>query len=193
MKEKNKVLFDPGYAPLVMESIGQVGYVYYMFGAIKDFKLKKLNFPNTARKIEKLIKTNIAFYLGCLMWGAYIANIKNHEIEGNKLLGEVCSQEEYTSEINFLIEFCEVQFNKDYKYFSGKSFEFPKEYIIILKTYKDFLILNEGFVSCSNTDMIKLPENIKTELNFEEIKSRIDEAIEKRQIEILLDSFGLIF
>ncbi|MBQ7287557.1 MAG: hypothetical protein IJW73_07345, partial [Candidatus Gastranaerophilales bacterium] len=125
MEEKNTVLFDPGYAPLVIESIGQVGYTYYTFSAIKDFKLKKLNFINVSKKLEKLIKNNVAFYLGCLLWGKYISQFEK-EIEGNKLLGEVCSEEEYTNEINFLIEFCETQFNKDYKYYSGKTFEFPK-------------------------------------------------------------------
>ena len=42
MMNDKKVLFDPGYAPLVLDSIGQVGYTYYIFSAIPNPKLKKI-------------------------------------------------------------------------------------------------------------------------------------------------------
>ena len=112
-----KVKFDPGYAPIVIDSFGQVGYTYYTFSAISDLKLKRLNFPHTLRKIERFLKTNIAFYLGCLMWASYIKQFDNAELEGNQLLGEECSEEEYTSEINFLIDFVSNQLPKDSKYY----------------------------------------------------------------------------
>ena len=30
------VKFDPGYAPIVMNAFGQVGYTYYIFNAIQN-------------------------------------------------------------------------------------------------------------------------------------------------------------
>ena len=44
MKDEKIILFDPGFAPLVIDSIGQVGYTYYMFSAVPDLKLKRLNY-----------------------------------------------------------------------------------------------------------------------------------------------------
>ena len=117
-----KVLFDPGYAPLVIDSIGQIGYTYYVFSAVPNVKIKKINFLQTLKKIDALLKTNVSFYLGCLLWASYISQFDDCEIEGNKLLGEECSEEEYTSEINFLIDFVSNQLPRDSKYYSGKNY-----------------------------------------------------------------------
>ena len=83
MEDKNKKIeFDPGFAPLVIESLGQVGYMYYMFNSIPDKKLKRLNFRVIASKLEKHLELNIAFYMGCLLWASYISEFENYEIEG---------------------------------------------------------------------------------------------------------------
>lgn len=193
--EKKKVLFDPGYASVVMDAIGQVGYIYYTFSAIPNLKLKKLNFPSTLAKIEKYLKTNIAFYLGCILWASYISGFENCEIEGNKLLGENCEEAEYTNEINFLIDLIENKLQRDSKYFLGKDYKTNEKYIPILKAYREFLISNKGFCNCSNTSQIILPNNIK-KLNKEEldnINSKIQTAIKNKNIDTLLDEFNLLF
>ena len=138
MDNKNTIQFDPGFAPIVMNSIGQVGYVYYMFNAVKNVKIKRQNFFTVSIKLEKLLKENIAFYLGCLLWGTYISQF-DKEIEGNKLLGEECSEDEYTSEINFLIDFIENQYPRDYKYYKSKQYIPDEKYLPILKAYREFL------------------------------------------------------
>ena len=74
---EDKILFDPGYAPIVMNALGQVGYNYYVFCAISDVKLKRLNFKTMLEKFERFLKTNVAFYLGCLMWASYIKQFEN--------------------------------------------------------------------------------------------------------------------
>ena len=102
MENNKKILFDPGFAPIVIDYIGQVAYYCYAFSAIKDIKLKRINFPMVFKKIETCLEKNIAFYLGCLMWASYIKQFDDYEIEGNQLLGVDCEEEEYTSEINFL-------------------------------------------------------------------------------------------
>ena len=133
MMNDKKVLFDPGYAPLVIDSIGQVGYTYYVFSAVPNVKLKKINFPHTLSKINRLLKDNISFYLGCLLWGSYISQFADYQIDGNKLLGEDAKEEEYTSEINFLIDLIEIQLPRDCKYYQNKNFEVDERYLKILK------------------------------------------------------------
>lgn len=194
MNEKKKVLFDPGYAPIVIDSIGQVGYVYYMFSAIPNLKLKRLNFPMTFKKIEKLLKINVSFYLGCLLWANIIFNCKDCEIDGNKLLGENVKEDEYTSEINFLIDFLEKDFPRDCKYFMNKEYMPDKKYLKVLKTYKDFLVINKGFVECSNTNQIKMPEYCKkfnSEV-LETVREKINSAILNKDITSLFDCYDYI-
>ncbi len=192
---KQEVQFDPGFAPIVIESIQQLGYTYYSFDAIPNIKLKKINFPTVYKKLEKYLKTNISFYLGCMMWALYISQFENCEIKGNKLLGEKCEENEYTDEINFLIDLVEKKLPRDLKYFLNKNIEQDERYSVILNTYKDFLIINKGFCNCSNTSDIKLPDNLKKldkdELN--NLNTIIQNAIEEKNIDKLLDSFRVLF
>ena len=190
-----KVEFDPGYAPIVMNALGQVGYNYYIFSAIPNLKLKKMNFPHTLRKIEGFLKTNVAFYLGCLLWASYIKQFDEAQIEGNQLLGEECKEEEYTSEINFLIDTITKELPRDCKYYLGKNYECDKKYLPILETYKEFLILNKGFVNCSKVNQIIMPKSLK-KLSIEElnvINEKIMHSIETKQIEQLFECFDMIF
>ncbi len=195
MENENTILFDPGYAPLVINSIGQVGYTYYMFSAVPDVKLKRLNFTHVSTKLQKLLKTNIAFYLGCLMWASYIKKFDNYKIEGNKLLGEDCREEEYTSEIDFLIDFIENQMPRDFKYYQNKKYIPDERYLPILKTYREFLVLNKGFVECDNTSLIVLPENIKnlSDNEKENINKKIQQALLNKNVDELLESYNLLF
>jgi len=189
------VKFDPGYAPIAMNALGQVGYTYYIFSAIQNPKLKKMNFPHTLRKVEGFLKTNVAFYLGCLLWASYIKQFENATIEGNQLLGEVCEESEYTSEINFLIDFVSVQLPKDSKYYLNKNYIPDDRYLPILKAYKEFLVLNGGFCNVSKVDEIKLPQNLKKPTSEELIliNEKIQQAIEQKEIEQLFDCYNLIF
>lgn len=189
------VKFDPGYAPIVIEALGQVGYNYYTFSAIPDLKLKRINFPHVLRKIEKSLKVNVAFYLGCLLWAGYIKQFEEAEIDGNKLLGEECSEDEYTSEINFLIDFIETQLPKDFKYYLSKNYIADEKFLPILKAYKEFLILNGGFCNVSKVNQIKLPETIKKidkkDLNY--INEQIQNAIQNKDVTLLFDCYSYLF
>ena len=189
-----KVLFDPGYAEFAINYIGQVGYTYYMFNAVKNPKIKRQNFPLVSIKLEKLLRANVSFYLGCMLWACYISKFDDYEIEGNNLLGEECSQEEYTSEISFLIDFVENQYPRDYKYYKNKLFVPDEKYLPILKAYKEFLILNNGFINCSKTNQIVLPSNFKKldENQYDYIYGQIQKALNMKNLEILFDSFDLI-
>ena len=196
MEDKNKKIeFDPGFAPLVIESLGQVGYMYYMFNSIPDKKLKRLNFRVIASKLEKHLELNIAFYMGCLLWASYISEFENYEIEGNKLLGDNSSEKEYTGEFDFLIDFIENQFPRDTKYYINRLYEPDKRYIPILIAYREFLVINKGFCNCSNTSDVKIPSCLKRLENkqLENIKNAIFNAIQEKNLVKLLDYFELIF
>lgn len=195
MDEINTVLFDPGYAPLAIDSMGAVGYNYYVFSAIPDLKLKRLNFIPIAKKIEHHLKISISFYLGCLLWANYIKQFKNYKIEGNKLYGEKCSEEEYTGEIDFLIDFIENKYPRDYKYFLSKPFKPNEKYLPVLKAYREFLIINDGFVNCNNTNDVKIPSSVKAvdKQSLEKVNDDIRNAIEKKDLTLLLEDFNYLF
>ena len=192
MSTNEKVLFDPGFAPLVVDSIGKAGYNYYIFSAISDLRIKRIKFQSTLLIIERELKTQLSFYLGCLMWALYISQFKNCEIEGNKLLGEACEENEYTSEIDFLIDLIKVQLPRDSKYFQNKNYDKFSEYLPILETYKEFLIINKGFVDCDNTDKVRIPNNINCQ-DKNLLNEKIQKAIQIKDIESLLDDYNLIF
>ena len=195
MKDEKIILFDPGFAPLVIDSIGQVGYTYYMFSAVPDLKLKRLNFLHIYNKLQKLLKTYFSFFFCCLMWASYIKKFDNYKIEGNKLLGEDCKEEEYTSEIDFLIDFIVNQLPRDCKYYQNRKYIPDEKYLPILKTYRDFLVLNKGFVECDNTNQIVLPKNIKnlSDIEKDNLNEKIQQALLNKNIDELLDSYTLIF
>ena len=196
MNENEKTIkFDPGYAPIVMNDFGQIGYIYYSFNNIANLKIKKINFPNVLKKIEEYLKINVAFYLGCLLWASYIKQFENAQLSGNMLLGETASEEEYTSEINFLIDVVEKQLSRDSKYFLGKNYIPNEKYLPILNTYKQFLIINDGFVNCSKVSQINIPDNLKklSKEDLEKVNTAIQKAIQEKDITQLYDSFDLIF
>lgn len=193
---KNKtVLFDPGYAPLAIDSLGQVGYNYYVFSAINDLRLKKLKFKPLSIKLNYHLKINVAFYLGCLLWASYIKQFDNYKIIGNKLLNETCEESEYTGEIDFLSDFILNKYPRDCKYFLNKPYEADNRYIIILKAYREFLVLNKGFCACEETNQIVLPESLKKpdSAALENIFSIINKALELESLEELFSGFELIF
>jgi len=195
MDNKNTIQFDPGYAPLIINTIGQVGYTYYTFSNISNIKIKKQSFSIVSLKLEKLLRINIAFYLGCLLWGCYISQFNDYKIEGNKLLNEECSKEEYTGELDFLIDFIENKYPRDYKYFKNKTYIADEKYIPILKCYREFLILNSGFTNCSKTNQIVLPDTLKkpSPEQFEKINYEIQNAIAQKDLTLLYECYSLIF
>ena len=192
---KEKIKFDPGFAPLVIDSLQKLGYTYYSFNAISNLKLKKINYLQTSKKLEKYLKNNISFYLGCLMWAEYISQFEDWEREGNKLLGEVCEEKEYTDEINFLIDLIEKEMPRDYKYFLNKNYSLDERYLPILKTYREFLIINKGFCNCSNTSEIKIPQTMKqlSKDELETLNTNIKNAIQEENLSKLLEYYDFVF
>ena len=167
--------FDPGFAPYILAFQGTVNYLYMDINKFKNFSQKKTKFRQYYKKILEVFNNNIGFYIGCLMWAAYIKTQPEQGIINNHCFGGKYNEEENTVETDYMINFVQL-FPKDMKYFMSTSFEFDEKINKILYAYKEFLTINKGFVnSVTNTDIL-LPEGIKTE-KAESFKEIIDEVL----------------
>lgn len=177
--------FDPGFAPYILAFLGSVEVIYAEINKFKNFSQKKMKFMQYHKKILELFDNNVGFYIGCLMWAAYLKTQPEQKILSNHCLGKEYNEEENVSEVDFMLEFPQL-FKKDMKYFMGQNFEFNPQLISLLETYKEFLTLNKGFVETkTNTDVV-LPKAVKTE-QAEEYKTMIDKVLETKDLSKLLE------
>lgn len=189
------VLFDPGYSSCMS---GVSDSIELMYGAFVStpmpLKQKKFQFSMIFPKIKDMILQNVSFYLGCLLWASYIKNIKNANVINNPCLDTEYNEENSIEEPLYLIDFIETNLDKDAKYYINKRYEKDERFINVLKTYVEFLKLNGGFTKLKTTDEIVLPSNIKSldENKMSEIKSKIDEALDKKKLSVLFDVYSLI-
>ena len=182
--------FDPGFAPYILAFQGTVEYLYVDINRFKNLSQRKMKFRQYYKKILQVFNNNLGFYIGCLMWAAYIKTQDEQDILNNNCLGQEYKEEENTAETDFMINFLEL-FPKDMKYFLGETFEFPKQTKRILEMYREFLIINEGFVNSKKNTDIKLPKNQKTK-NAEGFKKKIDDVLKTGDLSKLADYAELI-
>ena len=182
--------FDPGFAPYILAFLGSVEVIYAEINKFKNFSQKKMKFMQYHKKILELFDNNVGFYIGCLMWAAYLKTQPEQKILSNHCLGKEYNEEENVSEVDFMLEFPQL-FKKDMKYFMGQNFEFNPQVINLLEVYKEFLTLNKGFVETkTNTDVV-LPKAVKTE-QAEEYKVMIDKVLETKDLSKLLEYLSTI-
>jgi hypothetical protein len=89
-----------------------------------------------------------------------------------------------------MIKFTEL-FPKDMKYFLGENFSFEPWIIKVLNLYREFLIINQGFVNCKTNEDIKLPEGLKNN-SVEIFKDKIDEVLKLGDLSKLIEYKDLI-
>lgn len=171
----NGVEFDPGFAPYILAFSGTVEYLYADINRFKNFSQKKIKFMQYYKKILDIFNNNLGFYIGCLMWAAYIKTQPEQEILSNNCLGQKYDEELNISDIQFMLKFTEF-FPRDMKYFLGQNFEFEQKHINLLKIYEEFLVINKGFTESKYNSDILLPSSVKTDL-AESFKSKIDEVL----------------
>ena len=152
--------FDPGFAPHLLAFRGCVEYLYIDINKFKNLSQKKVKFMQYHKKILEMFDNNLGFYVGCLMWAAYIKTQPQQKILSNHCFGQNFNEEENTSETKFMLQFTEL-FPKDMKYFMSKSHAFDEQIINLIKIYEEFLVLNEGFVKSEYNTDIKIPEAVK--------------------------------
>ena len=183
MNFDNGAQFDPGFVQHMSAFVPNIEYIYAGLNRLKNFTLKKNQFKMYYPKIQSLLKNYLGFYLGCILWAAYISQLDEKPILNNLCFGGEYSEKETLSEVDFILDYIE-QLKKDVKYYTGQDFTIDENSINILKTYREFLIANKGFVETKTTKDIKLPANLKTpsEKDLEEILSGIEKVIDNGKL-----------
>lgn len=191
MKTEVKGLeFDPGFAPYIMAFRGTVEYLYMDINRFKNLSQRKMKFRQYYKKFLELFNNNLGFYVGCLMWAAYIKTQPEQDILNNNCLDGEYNEEENVSDVDFMIKFLEL-LPKDMKYFLGMNYEINPEDLKILEMYKEFLTINKGFVNSKKNTDILLPSDMKTD-GAENFKDKIDEVLKIEDLSKLLEYKDLI-
>lgn len=191
MKTEVKGLeFDPGFAPYILAFRGTVEYLYMDINRFKNLSQRKMKFRQYYKKFLELFNNNLGFYVGCLMWAAYIKTQPEQDILNNNCLGGEYNEEENVSDVDFMIKFLEL-LPKDMKYFLGMDYEINPDDVKILEMYKEFLTINKGFVNSKKNTDILLPAGMKTD-GAENFKDKIDEVLKIEDLSKLLEYKDLI-
>lgn len=179
------IAFDPGFAPYILAFNGTLDYLYMDINRFKNFNQKKIKFMQYHKKIVDMFHNNLGFYIGCLLWAAYIKTQPKQELTGNHCLGKEYNEEYNISDTQQMFQFVEL-FPKDMKYFLNKEFSFDSKLMDIIKIYEEFLVLNKGFTESKyNTDIV-LPSAVKTE-NAESYKEIIENVLKTEDLSNLLE------
>ncbi len=198
IEEKPKVPFDPGFSKF---STGFPVDAYDYLNQITQLKhnhQKKFAFTGLEKQLVPIIKLCACFYLGCILWGVYLSvkyKNDNREISGNLIL-EMPDEEKKNldnNEIDIIVNFIE-KFEKSAKFYLNRSSRISPELMQYLNIYKEFAIINDNFKNLKYTCEIKLPEQVEHFLNLnenqiDELKYKIDEAINSENPEILLSAW----
>lgn len=191
MKTEVKGLeFDPGFAPYIMAFRGTVEYLYMDINRFKNLSQRKMKFRQYYKKFLELFNNNLGFYVGCLMWAAYIKIQPEQDILNNNCLDGEYNEEENDSDVDFMIKFLEL-LPKDMKYFLGMNYEINPEDLKIIEMYKEFLTINKGFVNSKKNTDILLPSGMKTD-GADSFKDKIDEVLKTEDLSKLLEYKDLI-
>ena len=108
--------FDPGFGPYILAFRGIVEYLYMDINKFKNFSQKKMKFMQYHKKFIEMFNNNLGFYIGCLMWAAYIKTQPQQEILSNHCYGMEYNEEANISDTRFMAEFVGL-FPKDMKIF----------------------------------------------------------------------------
>ena len=185
------VKFDPGFAQHTTILSVNLEYIYADIARFKNFGQKKLQFKKYYPKILKLVENNVAFCLGCLLWAVYIKSLGTEEITNNPCLNNTYNEAEAVEEVDFSKEYFE-QLKKDTKYYLGQNYDYNPQYINVFDTYREFLILNNGFVDTKTTEDLVIPESLKQPKNFESINNKIQDVIKTGNMTELFELYGTI-
>ena len=185
--EDKTALFDPGFSKWITDFEGNIEYFYLGLNSIKNFNQKKFKFASSYNRILELINTYIGFYVGCMLWGACLKSLGDIKIEGNFGLGEKFDEKSGLRSLNYILDFLN-KFEKDVKYYMGKTIKTDEYKIETIKTYMEFLRKNKGFVETDSTGKIVLVGKLDklTNTEIEEIKEKILDVVTTGRIKELL-------
>lgn len=185
--------FDPGYGKHLVSLVFSLEDMYADINKFKNLKQKQFYFKQYYPGMLKLLKQNTEFYLGCLLWAVYLKNQPEGDITGNHCLGKEYNEESSLVELIFLMKFM-ATFNKDTKYFMNQEFKYSEDDMAMLEVYKEFAVMNEGFVKTEKNTDLKLPKELKTptEDELKIIKKTIDDVVQTGDFDKLNSLKGYI-
>lgn len=157
------VLFDPGYSKYTLAFSQNIDAAYNVLFSMKALHQRKFKFQMVYPQLLKLLEHTVSFYLGCLLWAAYIKqSFENEpkEILDNDYLGKTVNEEQLLFEVNYAISYIE-KLKKDCKYYLGKTCNIPEDWTYVLNVYKEFLTANNYLTQAKMTSDILLPKQIK--------------------------------
>lgn len=177
--------FDPGFGPYILAFKGSIEYLYTDINRFKNLSQKKFKFMQYHKKFIEILNNNIGFYIGCLMWAAYIKTQPKQKILSNHCFGAEYNKEANIEETQFILKFVEL-FPKDMKHFLNQNYNFDENIIKLIKIYEEFLILNKGFVESEfNTDIL-IPESVITK-DAKSYKELIETTLETKDLSNFLE------
>jgi len=196
-KFEKGVPFDPGYSQLSYSFIDNINYITREYKQLKTTHQKVFKLRLIEPAIIDLIKKCTAFYLGCILWGSFIHHrfrdnpkeILDNNTEG--LTEEDFKENDCAFESNFIIKYIE-QFDRDCKYFLKKPARLPDSIIEILKSYDEFVKLNNNFLDIKLTSEVKLPKSVDHFKNLsnkqlDNLYAQISAVIDSGKLEDLLE------
>ena len=177
-KFENSVPFDPGFSPISFSFIGNIEPILAEYSKLKANHQKKFWLVKNEATIVDFISNSTAFYLGCMLWGAFIHyRFKNSPklIDGNntlKLREEDLKDFDCAYEAKVMLEYIKT-FNRDCKYFMDRPSKVAENLNEILEDYIDFAKINNNFIGIKRTDEIKIP------VKFQKIEKLSDVQLDK--------------
>lgn len=183
------VLFDPGYSKYTLAFSQNIDAAYNVLFSMKALHQRKFKFQMVYPQLLKLLEHTVSFYLGCLLWAAYIKqSFENEpkEILDNDYLGKTVNEEQLLFEVNYAISYIE-KLKKDCKYYLGKTCNIPEDWAYVLNVYKEFLTANNYLTQAKMTSDILLPKQIKKieSPDFEKVLSIIEEVTKTGELKDL--------
>ena len=176
------VLFDPGYSKYTLAFSQNIDAAYNVLFSIKALHQRKFKFQMVYPQLLKLLEHTVSFYLGCLLWAAYIKNKFTDapkKILDNDYLGKTVDEDHMLFEVNYAMSYIE-KLKKDCKYYLGKNCNLPDDWYTVLDVYKEFLTMNDYLTHAESTSDILLPQRIKklSDSDLEIILSVIEQVVQ---------------
>jgi hypothetical protein len=177
-KFENSVPFDPGFSTISFSFVGSIQPMLVEYSKLKANHQKKFWIVKNESTIVDFISNSTAFYLGCMLWGAFIHySFKSSPklIDGNNTLNlgeEDLMDFDCAYEAKVMLEYIKT-FNRDCKYFLGRSSKVAENFNEVLENYIDFAKINNNFVGIKKTDQIKIP------VKFQKIEKWSDVQLDK--------------
>lgn len=183
------VLFDPGYSRYTLPFAQNIDAAYNVLFSMKALHQRKFKFRMVYPQLLKLLEHTVSFYLGCLLWAAYIRNKFDSDpkdILDNDYLDKTVNEEQMLFEVNYAISYIE-KLKKDCRYYLGKTCNIPEDWTYVLNVYKEFLTANNYLTQAKMTSDILLPKQIKKieSPDLEKVLSIIEEVTKTGELKDL--------